>query len=148
MNETELQTPLGTITLKRFPVRKADRLRAWDAADELLINHLYEQKELLNEKSSVLVFDDQFGAITGYIYQMLLDKGSNTSGQRPSIDVLTDSLVSQHAILHNLTLNGFDDSNIRFIDNTAIPEKQYDLIIYKLPRNHGYFADVMQALTL
>lgn len=146
MTETELQTPLGNLTLKRFPVRAADRLRAWDAADELLINHLHEQKDLLDKKNRVLVFDDQFGAITSYLYQAYTTRGAGVFDQSIQIDVITDSLVSQHAITQNLKLNGFDDRHIRFIDNTAIPEKQYDLIVYKLPRNHGYLTDVMQRL--
>ncbi len=146
MTEIELQTPLRTLTLKRFPIRPADRLRAWDAADELLINHLFEQKDQLNGKSSVLVFDDQFGAITSYLYQAMIVNNEGISGERTSIDVMTDSLVSQHAIVQNIKLNGFDESHINFVENTAIPEKHYDLIVYKLPRNHGYFADVMQRL--
>ncbi|UZE94753.1 methyltransferase [Alkalimarinus alittae] len=141
MTETELQTPLGLLTLKRFPVRAADRLRAWDAADELLIKHLHEQQAELKDKKRVLVFDDQFGAITSFMCQMLA-----ASGHPVSIDVITDSLVSQHAISQNVKGNGYGERDVSFIDNTAIPVKPYDLIIYKLPRNHGYFADVMQRL--
>ncbi|WP_250657894.1 methyltransferase [Alkalimarinus coralli] len=142
MNEIELQTPLGVLTLKRFPVRSGDRLRAWDAADELLINHLDEQ-QLLTHKDCVLVFDDQFGALTSYICLALAK-----SNKPVVVDVMTDSFISQQAIIENLTVNGFDSTNshIRFIDNTAIPDKHYDLVVYKLPRNHGYLADVMQRL--
>lgn len=142
MSETEFTTPQGTLTLKRYPVRAADRLRAWDAADELLINHLHEQQITLAGKN-ILVFDDQFGAISGYLCQSL-----KLQGEDASIDVMTDSLISEKAIQQNLTQNGFDQTSgaVSFVDNTVIPEKSYDLIIYKLPRNHAYLADVMQRL--
>ncbi|MFD2230612.1 methyltransferase [Alkalimarinus sediminis] len=143
MSETELQTPIGVLSLKRFPIRAADRLRAWDAADELLINHLYQQPNLFGGKIRVLVFEDQFGAITCYLRKAAIEQGGSVS-----IDVMTDSLVSQHAIRQNLADNGVDDTHctIQFVDNTLTPTKAYDLVVYKLPRNHGYFSDVMQRL--
>lgn len=146
MTETELQTPLGTLALKRFPIRAADRLRAWDAADELLINHLHENNDLLGNVKNILVFDDQFGALASYICQAVAAHSSGECDEGISIDVITDSLVSRQAIIQNLMLNGFDECRVRFIDNTEIPQTQYGLVVYKLPRNHSYFSDVMQRL--
>ncbi len=140
MTDTDFQTPLGVLTLKRFPVREADRLRAWDAADELLVKHLHDEQGLLSADCRVLVFDDQFGAITAYICQAL-----SASDSPIVVDVITDSLISQSAILQNLEANGFDATNsqIRFLSSTGTPTERYGLIVYKLPRNHSYFADIM-----
>ena len=58
-----LKVPQGEFQLSRYPKRKNELLRAWDAADEYLLNYLDENKLALQD-SSVLVINDGFGALT------------------------------------------------------------------------------------
>ncbi len=55
-------------TLRRFPLKNGDRLRAWDAADEYLLRYLADQ-QLLDEREwatpagGTLLVNDAFGAL-------------------------------------------------------------------------------------
>lgn len=142
MTETEFKTPFGSLMLQRFPARSNDTLRAWDAADELIVSYLHEQ-ELIKGHRRVLVFNDQFGALTTAICHAAI------AGSCPmNIDVMTDSYISKMAITENIERNNLDLSqlSLSILDSLSSPTQQYDLIVYKLPRNHTYLADVMSRL--
>ena len=40
MTETNIQVAQGQFNMQRFPIEKNQKLRAWDAADEYLLNDL------------------------------------------------------------------------------------------------------------
>ena len=147
MTETEFKTPQGLLTLQRYPIRKSDTLRAWDAADELLINYLHEEqvlKKILGKPDCrVLIFDDQFGALTSVLCQTV-----NVAKKHVIIDVMTDSMIAESAITQNLNTNALQSeyADVGFLDSTSTPADKYDLIIYKLPRNLAYCGDVMTRL--
>jgi hypothetical protein len=56
-----LDSPFGSFTLQRYPFPGDPSHRAWDAADELILEYLGEQK--LADKSPLLIFNDAFGAL-------------------------------------------------------------------------------------
>lgn len=147
MTETAFKTPQGQLTLQRYPIRTSDNLRAWDAADELIISYLYDEKVLEQivgtSESRVLIFDDQFGALTSTVCQ-----AANLKKNHVIIDVITDSLIAETAITQNLNSNDLqsDFADVGFIDSTSTPEGNYDLVIYKLPKNLAYCSDVMTRL--
>jgi 16S rRNA (guanine1207-N2)-methyltransferase len=58
MSETRLTTPYGVFVLHRYPARKSEVLRAWDAADEHLLEEL-SVLDLSNQQS--LIVNDSFG---------------------------------------------------------------------------------------
>ena len=60
---TELGTSFGSFHLHRFPLRKKEMLRAWDAADEYILHHL-EENELMHDDITVLIINDAFGALS------------------------------------------------------------------------------------
>jgi len=147
MTETAFQTPQGLLTLQRYPIRKSDTLRAWDAADELLINYLHDEQVLEQvmgqPECRVLIFDDQFGALTASICRAV-----NAVSKHVIIDVITDSLIAESAITQNLNSNDLQSecADVGFLDSTSTPADKYDLVIYKLPRNLAYCGDVMTRL--
>src|SRR5690606_31050408 len=55
----QFQHPLATLTLKRWPRRRNERLRAWDGADMLLLDAC----AALGEQQPVLVGNDPCGAL-------------------------------------------------------------------------------------
>ena len=59
--ETVLHVPQGQFQLQRLPLRQPELLRAWDAADEYLLQHVAEQR--IPEHARLLIVNDGFGAL-------------------------------------------------------------------------------------
>ncbi len=112
--KTRLKTALGSFRVKRLPSRKSETLQAWDAADELLLDHLAVEHALVLEEqvtneARLLIINDQFGALT-------------TTLHRHSPDSWNDSSISHLAAHLNLkenviTNNGSGNDNNNDNDN-------------------------------
>ncbi|MFD2164859.1 methyltransferase [Thalassotalea euphylliae] len=121
------------IHLDRFPPAQINRsLQAWDAADELLLNHLSEQA-ILAEQTHVLVFNDSFGALalalTGY-----------------KVTVVSDSYVSHQGIRFNAEQNNLDIDELTIIDSMAELPKDVDIILYKIPKINALLQHQLNAI--
>lgn len=57
-----LKVPQGEFRLSRYPARKKEQLRAWDAADEYLLNYFNEEFSSVVKNDKVLIVNDSFGA--------------------------------------------------------------------------------------
>jgi len=123
----ELVTQSGTFTVDRLPKTAKGDLRPWDAADELLLNHLFEN-QLINEDSSTLIINDSFGALATALHQY----------PRHSWN---DSYLAHLATLGNLKLNNLDDSNYQAIPSSDNLNHSYDLVIIKIPKTLGLLED-------
>lgn len=60
MPETTLQVTQGCFQILRFPSAKNEKLQAWDAADEYLLQDVAEKLDV-NDQPSVLILNDSFG---------------------------------------------------------------------------------------
>ena len=121
------ETPHGDFSLNRYPIQKDDQLRAWDAADEYLLFDLQEQ-QLLTESSNVLIINDGFGALS-----------VSLASHKPTS--ISDSYLSQQAILENLKLNKLNTVQIT-LQNTLQPLNGiYDLVLIKVPKNLAMLED-------
>ena len=85
---TSLKTSFGPYRLQRYPVRKKETLRAWDAADEYILDYL-EKNDLLYQGVSLLILNDNFGGLSIPLNQY-----------QPV--VMTDSFLSMQGISSNL----------------------------------------------
>jgi len=56
-----LKVPQGEFKLARYPYNKKTLLRAWSAADEYLLNYLFDEK--LAVESNILIINYSFGAL-------------------------------------------------------------------------------------
>ena len=122
-----LEAPQGQFTLNRYPVRKNDQLRAWDAADEYILLHLHEQK-LLGDSSKVLILNDAFGALSIAL-----------APYKPC--TISDSFVSRQAIIENARTNKIDPG-IMTLQNSLQPLSGIvDLVIIKIPKNLAMLED-------
>ena len=115
------EVPQGQFILNRYPLQKNDQLRAWDAADEYLLLQL-QQQELLNNSLHLLILNDAFGALTVPL-----------AGYRPR--TVTDSYVSQQAIVENLRNNTIPADSITLSNSLQPLTGIYDLVLVKLPKN-------------
>ncbi|MEE2757629.1 MAG: methyltransferase [Myxococcota bacterium] len=109
------QTPLE---LRRFGGQDSGPLRAWDAADELVVDYLREQK---NHVAEVLFVNDAFGALT-------LCQGEWAS------ETFTDSHCSQLAIVRNALNNSIEVEGLRLLNSIDQVTIQPTHLVVKIPK--------------
>ena len=122
-----MQTPHGEFILQRLPHRKNELLRAWDAADEYLLDYLNRQ-ELPANGSQILIINDSFGALTIALSQF-------------APCALSDSYLSQAATRINLTANGIDSDAIELIHSLDEPQGSFGLVLIKAPKSLALLED-------
>lgn len=110
---------LGKFQLQRFPLQKKQPLRAWDAADEYLLNHL-QATDALKAKSKILIINDQFGALA-------------TSLNQYALQTWSDSYINKIATAHNFKINHLT-STIECIPSTETPTGIFDIVLIKIPK--------------
>ncbi|WP_446808355.1 methyltransferase [Methylomonas sp. 2BW1-5-20] len=117
--DLELSSPLGCFQLKRLPFRKNELLRAWDAADEYVLNHLAAAG--ISAHANIVILNDSFGALA-----------VSLSVYQPT--AISDSWLSQQATRNNLALNGIAGEQVRLLDSLSIPEAGIDYLLIKIPK--------------
>lgn len=111
--------------LKRYPLRANELLQAWDAADELILQHM-GTLDLTGKR--ILIINDHFGAI-----------GSGLQDFDPIL--YTDSYIS----FKSTQLNS--DGKLIPINELSLLNGVYDLVLIQLPKNMSYFEDILCHLT-
>lgn len=131
-NIEQFQTLSASYTLKRLPEIENDTLRAWDAADELLVNTVFsDYTENLSETESqpLLIVNDNFGALS-------------VAFQKYSLDNWSDSFVSHLAAQQNLSINDIEKTDsMRFVASTDELKGSYKLVIIKIPKTLSLLED-------
>ncbi len=118
-----LETALGSYRLQRNHVpakAKTNPLRAWDAADEYLLNHLAEQALQSTSGKPILLINDTFGALAVSLHELPVHSWS-------------DSFSAHQAAVNNLRLNQLEDK-LQAIPSTSALVEQYDLVLIKIPK--------------
>jgi len=123
MAETQFSVPQGDFDIIRYPPTRDQNLRAWDAADELLLAHV---AEVLTEGSFRLVVtvNDAFGALTVAVRAAGLADPTN------QVRFVSDSHVASIAIRQNLDRNGFASPDIDDVGDA-------DMVLIKVPKTLG-----------
>jgi len=124
------KTPFGNYQLQRMPQQLT--LRAWDAADEYLLNHL-DGLNVLNETSRLLIINDQFGALA-----------ISLNYYTPS--TWSDSYINQLSTLQNLQKNQLS-TTYQFIPSTKLPQGSFDIVLIKIPKTNALLEDQLIKLT-
>lgn len=113
-------TSHGEFTLQRLPKENHESLRAWDAADEYVL----QQVENLNlpRDTRVLILNDSFGALAiGFQHFQTVAQ--------------SDSYLSQQATRLNFTANGFNENTVTLLKSSeSLPETHFDLVVIKVPK--------------
>lgn len=130
--ETQLLVPQGSFTLNRFPLRQRELLRAWDAADEYLLNTLAEQG-LPKADSRVLIVNDAFGAL-----------GVALSQYHPYS--LSDSWLCHESTHQNLAQNQLPLESVQLLDALSLPQERLDLVLIKVPKTLALLEDELLRL--
>ncbi|MCF6251829.1 MAG: methyltransferase [Methylococcaceae bacterium] len=125
--ETVLTVPQGTFKIQRLPLRKNEKLRAWDAADEYLLQYLSENIDL-SLSSKILVVNDSFGALAValHVYKPI---------------AISDSFLSQQATRGNLLANELSEDCVQLNSSLDWPIQKVDLVLIKVPKTLALLED-------
>ena len=123
-----MQVPQGQFRLTRYPELEREQLRAWDAADEYLLNHISENFSA-SDCLNVLVVNDSFGSLAVALLR------------HHKVTLWSDSYLTEQGVLKNLAANNITDNDFSFIPSTETPEEKFDLVLYKVPKSHAYLED-------
>lgn len=127
--ETLFRTPQGSFELQRLPKCSSGSLRAWDAADEYLLDSL-AQEEKPKEGSRVLIFNDSFGALAVALHRF-----------HPV--VVSDSYLSQAATRRNLAANGLPENSVNLINSLQPLSGNFDHVLIKVPKTLAFLEDFL-----
>lgn len=122
MTSARVEFVTGEMTLSR-PGVDDNTLRAWDAADEGLLEQAWQTLPV--GQSRVLVVDDQFGALT-----------LGLSGYAPC--TVADSAVLAGALIANAALNPDLPEPPRPLHWQRPPAGPFDLVVMRIPRQAEY----------
>lgn len=114
----------GELSLLRYPRKAQDKLQAWEAADEYLINELATLD--LDTSTQVLILNDGFGALT-----LALHKYKPYS--------MTDSRISELACSENAHDNQLLENWQKLSSLASWPagDEAPDVVLLKLPKNNA-----------
>lgn len=117
----------GEFELNRLPKRPRELLRAWDAADEYLLDTVDEELRL-RDGARILIVNDSFGALAVAL-----------SSFRPY--AISDSYLSQQATRLNLAANGLPEHNVSLLNSLETPDGVFDLVLIKVPKTLALLED-------
>lgn len=138
-----MAVPQGTFELRRHPARDREELRAWDAADELLLGRVAgvdpgvaDGWAPIEPRGDTVVLHDAFGALA----VALADR---------SPTVVVDSYSSAVAIERNCELNGIDPAAISVgspLDGLDGLDGPVSLLVVRPPRNLALLEHLLRAV--
>lgn len=138
--ETAFDTPFGSYQLRRYPHNKKTVLRAWDAADEYLLQHLAENN-LPDEDVTLAIVNDAFGGLSIPLHPF-----------QPL--VISDSYLSMQAIKSNSVANKIDEDSVTIIDSLLTPENTTNvtsdlgehIVLIKVPKSLAMLEDQLHRI--
>jgi len=123
-----LKVPQGEFRLSRYPARKKEQLRAWDAADEYLLNYFSNEYGDIAQNENILIVNDSFGALAAALSDY-------------NVTVWTDSLLAQKGLLQNFADNELSTENIKIKNSVETPEGEYGFVFIKIPKSLALLED-------
>ena len=131
-----LHLPGKSLRLRRMPLRKDDRLQAWDAADEYLLERCREVIDV-RPNPSLLIVNDSFGALGTAMAGVLSDPRPVSWG---------DSHLAELALQNNLRLNELSAGSVSFLSGDRDPVGPVDLVLMKFPKSMVWWEDLLLRL--
>lgn len=121
-------------TLKRYPHRQNEVLQAWDAADELILEHLNTSfTGIPQSQSRILILGDSFGAL-GCAFAQNSESGI-------SVTSYTDSYVAAEGARRNSL------GNVQPLSALSEIQGLYDFVLLKIPKNLSYLEDLLTSVS-
>lgn len=127
----QLCVPQGQFQLSRYPHREKDTLRAWDAADEYILNHLADEQIPLS--GNIVILNDSFGALSTAL-----------AAHNPTM--MSDSFLAEQGLKQNLLQNGLEEAQVQFLNSLETPNKPLDLVLLKIPKSHSMLEEQLHRI--
>jgi 16S rRNA (guanine1207-N2)-methyltransferase len=122
--------PQGNFALQRMPPNP--HLQAWDAADEMLLNHLHDGRVPAGP-GQVLILNDAFGALAVAL-------------ANHEIFSWSDSWLAQQALRDNLLANGYETQRIATNSSVELASMPVDYVLIKIPKSQALLEHQLYAL--
>ncbi|MBU8870438.1 MAG: methyltransferase [Gemmatimonadales bacterium] len=119
-----------------MPLRQDDRLRAWDSADEYLLQQCRENPAARSDHATLIV-NDSFGALATALASVFPEQ---------RITSWSDSHLGELALAHNLSLNGLPRDSVEFLPGDRDPAGPVDLVLMKFPKSMVWWEDLLLRL--
>lgn len=143
--EQLLCVPQGKFTLQRYPYDERATLRAWDAADEYLLNHLAEC--FGDELPSPMILNDSFGALSVALAAKVSTEASSDQTESTTAAYFnSDSYIAHRALLHNLKLNQLSPDQICRQTPFEQPAQPIELLVIKIPKTLALLEDQLHRI--
>ena len=127
-----LEVPQGRFSLRRRHHDPTGSLRAWDAADEYVLDHVAAEGI---DASRWLVLNDGFGALAA---------AGIALGR--TVTSWSDSFVAHAATADNLERNGLDLTSFTAVPSDERPDGPIELVLVKVPRTLALLEDQLVRL--
>lgn len=115
----KIRVPQGEFELQRLPKETHESLRAWDAADEYVLEHIANLN--LPDNAKILLINDSFGALAIGLHRF-----------QPLAQ--SDSYLSQQATRLNLTANALPENRVTLLTSLEPLPHDFDLVVLKVPK--------------
>jgi 16S rRNA (guanine1207-N2)-methyltransferase len=135
--QQSLACAFGRFNIQRIPLKAKETLLAYDQADVLALDHVYNE-QLVQANSRVLIVNEPFAAITCGLAQ----KVQQTTGSLPIL--WSDSHIAHQALSHNAQHNGLPLAE--FVAAHETPQGLFNLVIFKIPKSHSLLKDQVARL--
>jgi 16S rRNA (guanine1207-N2)-methyltransferase len=112
--------------------QRDDKLQAWDAADEFLLNYV-DDLRLLTAHGKLLILNDAFGALSVALANHPLYAWS-------------DSFLAQQALRANLVANGYPETQVHCNSGVDFPAAAVDVVLIKVPGSLAMLEHQLYAL--
>jgi len=122
-----LRVAQGQFALNRLPKRPNELLRAFDAADEYLLDYVAESVQPTQD-AKILLLNDSFGALAVALHAW-----------QPW--AMSDSFLSQQATRLNLLKNGLQLSGVNLLSSVDALTGIFDLVLIKVPKTLALLED-------
>lgn len=140
-----LTTSWGEFGLTRFPDQPRETLRAWDSADEYLLEHLAGEGDTdtvpTDLSGTVVVVGDRWGALTTALAAHRLDQLS----AGPLVQI-TDSYLTQQSTRANLRRSGAAADAVRLLSARDTPPERIDVLLIRVPKSLAFLEDQLHRL--
>lgn len=131
--ELSMETPFGAFLLDRRPPAGRRPLRAWDAADELALQHVSDRLTALPAEPQVMIVNDTWGALSVAL-----------AGLRPT--AVIDSHLARTALAANLIDNGLAPDSVAVVASVEEAPDRADLVVLRLPKSGDLLAHQLHLL--
>lgn len=115
----KIRTSHGEFELQRLPKNVHESLRAWDAADEYVLEYVASLN--FPKTAKLLILNDSFGALAISLHSF-----------QPH--ALSDSHLSQQATRLNLAANNLAETTVTLLKSLEPMPPDLDLVIIKVPK--------------